>query len=106
MTFGADASGAHGAVTLSPSDGDVDNITNESDPDDSVNTKYEYGGVLDAGNAGGNTVVRAGNSGVFYGDWTEDESNIVLCKASGTFEARGDVMEKETIDPGYVFSGY
>lgn len=108
VSFGADASGPYGSITLSPSDDNIDKLTNETDPDNSVNTRYEYGGIMDVGNAGGDSVVRAGNSGVFHGDWTENESNIVLCEVSGTFDARGDlgVGNMTTVDPGYVFSGY
>ncbi|WP_141551724.1 hypothetical protein [Natrinema sp. CBA1119] len=108
VSFGADASGPYGSITLSPSDDNIDKLTNETDPDNSVNTRYEYGGIMDVGNAGGDSVVRAGNSGVFHGDWDENESNIVLCKVSGTFNARGDLGtgNMTTVDPGYVFSGY
>lgn len=107
VTFGADASGPYGSVTLSPNDESVDKVINETDPDVEINTRYEYGGILNAGAAGGNSVVRAGNSGVFRGDWKDDAGNILSCRAYGTFRASiDDSMETEKVKAAYVFSGY
>lgn len=93
ISIGANSSGPYGEVTVNPSSKGVNDVVNMSDPDVDVTTVYKYGGPFGHDSCGGDVVVRAGNSGVFFSD---ADSNLIRARIYGTFQGRenGDIEEK------------
>lgn len=102
VSFGVSATGASASITLAPSDHEVAEIDNQTDPDDVVRTLYEYGGFWSAGKYGGDEVIQAGNSGVFLIDDSKD--SIVLNRIIGVFESSHNGVRKTVEDD--VWDGF
>lgn len=101
VTFGADAGGPYGEVSISPTATVVGEILDETQPGPlaKVQTDYAFGSNLTPGGNGGNKRHDLGNSGVLLWDAYEGDPTISVCSIDGEFRAYpGDSAVNEVVD--------